>query len=347
VVAAAVIVPVLACLTAAAATPEPAPAAGPTAIVVTAAAPIDPQRLADAMRTYLDEYGIRVQNGGAAEPGDLRVQLADARRMGESVRALAVVHAESGARGTLEVELYDLATEKALIAELPRPARDEDLYRALALKIQAVLRATLSEAPERLGPGSPVTRLVVTPVPPPAPPAAEARAPAGRWAIETGYLLVAFPLGPQGALQGLALTAAFAPAPWLELTLGSAALGSARAQAHDVVAVATVVPVFGAARLRLARGRLGALVGPSVEVAYVGVAPSSAQTAVQAMRHTVPAVGAEAEGRVRVGAAAWLFVRATALAVLLGEGYRVDGDLVLDTSRFQIAASAGIGMSVW
>jgi hypothetical protein len=65
------------------------------------------------------------------------------------------------------------------------------------------------------------------------------------------------------------------------------------------------------------------------------------------MRHALPAVGLEAEGRLRAGTTAWLFARASVLGVLLGEGYRIDGQLVLDTSRVQIAASAGIGMSVW
>jgi hypothetical protein len=334
---AAAVLPLLACLA--------VEGGGPPAstVVVTAAAPVDPERLADALRTYLDEFGIRIENGGAAAPGDLRGQLAEARRIGESVRALAVVRVESGTHGSIELELVDLATEKALIAQVPRPARDEDLYRALALKIQAILRATLSEAPERLGPGSTVARLVSSPQAS----APSLPAPPARWAVEAGYALVAFPLAPQGALQGLSLTAAFAPVPWLELVLGSAALGAARAQAHDVVAVATVVPIFGAARLRLAGARAEALVGPSAEVAYVGVAPSSPTTPVQGMRHAVPAVGVEGEGRLRVGRTAWLFARITALGVLLGEGYHIDGQLVLDTSRFQMAAAAGIGMSVW
>lgn len=314
------------------------------AVVVTAGASVDPQRLADAMRTYLDEYGIHIENAGAVPPGDLQRRLAEAHRLGESMRALAVVCAESGARGSIEIQLVDLATEKALIAEVPRPAHDEDLYRALALKIQAILRATLSEAPDRLAPGSTVARLVSSP---PSPMASAWPEPA-RWAIETGYALVAFPLAPQGALQGLSLTAAFMPAPWLELTLGFAALGSTRVQARDVVAVATVVPAIAAARLYLARGRrMEALAGPTAELAYVGVVPSSTTTAVQAMRHAVPAVGLDAEGRLRAGRTVWLFARASVLGVLLGEAYRIDGELVLDTSRFQIAASAGIGMNVW
>ena len=118
----------------------------PDSVVVTAAAPLDSQRLADALRTYLDEFGIHVQVAPATAGGDLRTQLDDARHLGESVRAVAVVRAERETRGEVEVELYDLATDKALVAAVRRPVRDEDLYRALALKIQAILRATFSEA---------------------------------------------------------------------------------------------------------------------------------------------------------------------------------------------------------
>ena len=142
-----------------------APAAAPGVdVAVTATAPIDAQHLADVLRAYLDEYGVRVESAAATAPGDLRRQLSDARQLGERVRAMAVVRVQggegAGGRGTVEIDIVDLATEKVLIAEVPRPQRDEDLYRALALKIQASLRATLSEAPERLGPGSGLARLV-------------------------------------------------------------------------------------------------------------------------------------------------------------------------------------------
>ena len=120
-------------------------------IVVTTAPSIDAQRLADALRVYLDEFGIRVETRPAGEADDLRKRLDDARQLGEALRAVAVVRAEHGARGVVEIELIDLATSKALVVSVPRPERDEDLYRALALKIQAVLRATLSEARADLG----------------------------------------------------------------------------------------------------------------------------------------------------------------------------------------------------
>ena len=96
---------------------------------MTTAPSIDAQRLADALRVYLDEFGIRVETRRGGRGGDLRKRLDDARQLGEAVRAVAVVRAEHGARGTVEIELIDLATNKALVVSVPRPARDEDLYR--------------------------------------------------------------------------------------------------------------------------------------------------------------------------------------------------------------------------
>ncbi len=115
-------------------------------VVVTTGPSMDAQRLADALRVYLDEYGIRVQTRVAVDAVDLQARLDDARALGAAVRAVAVVRADHGAPGSVEIDLVDLATGKALVVSVPRPQRDEDLYRALALKIQAVLRATLSEA---------------------------------------------------------------------------------------------------------------------------------------------------------------------------------------------------------
>ena len=56
-------------------------------IVVTTAPPMDAQRLADALRVYLDEFGIRVETRAAADGGDLRKRLDDARQLGEASRS--------------------------------------------------------------------------------------------------------------------------------------------------------------------------------------------------------------------------------------------------------------------
>ncbi len=312
-------------------------------VAVTATAPIDAQHLADVLRTYLDEYGVRVESAPATEPGDLRRQLADARQLGQRVRAMAVVRVqggEGGARGTVEIDIVDLATEKVLIAEVPRPPRDEDLYRALALKIQASLRATLSEAPERIGPGSGLARLVASQ-------SSEApREPAvGGFAIETGYLLFVFPLSGV-TLQGLSLSGAFTPRRWLDVTVATGLLGEARGESGGVSAAGTVVPLLASARLRLGGDRLQVMLGPAAELTYVGVTPSSATTAVRTTRYVMPALGADAEARLRVGQAAWIYGRVTALGILVGQRYQVDMQTVLDTSRLQASASVGLGLAV-
>ena len=336
----------------------------PDSVVVTAAAPLDSQRLADALRTYLDEFGIRVQVAPATADGDLRTQLDDARHLGESVRAVAVVRAERELRGEIEVELYDLATDKALVAAVRRPARDEDLYRALALKIQAILRATLSEARGELQPESPVGRLVAAKdngngprAPDGRPETAHAAAtvtapdsiapkrPATHLALATGYAIVSFPVGGL-VFQGVEVNGVILPRPWLQLTLGSAALGSLRAAGGGVDAVMSVIPVSAAALLRLTKNRTELLFGPSAQLAFASVSPTSATLPVHSTHDVIVGLGGEAEGRLRAWENTWIFARVRALGVLIGERYDVSGAAILDTSRIELSAVAGIGVAL-
>ena len=315
-------------------------------VVVTAAASIDAQRLADALRVYLDEFGIRVGAGAAGEAGDLRKRLDDARQLGEAVRAVAVVRAEHGARGTVEIELIDLATDKALVVSVPRPARDEDLYRALALKIQAVLRATLSEARAELDPRSSIGRLVAEGGgPAPAEPPAQARA---ALALDAGYGVVSFPIdGP--SFGGLAVRASWRARPALELGAGTAALGSASASNGTVEATATIVPVQITARRLFAVGRAQLFVGPRVDATYVSIVASSASatTPVRSqVRNLMFGAGAEAEARLVVLGSAWLFARAAVIGVLNGERYDVLGAPLFDTSRLQLSGTVGAGVGL-
>ena len=341
----------------------------PESVVVTAAPPLDSQRLADALRTYLDDFGIRVEVAPATAGGDLRMQLDDARHLGESVRAVAVLRAERETRGEVEIELYDLATDKALVATVRRPVRDEDLYRALALKIQAILRATFSEARAELRPGSPVDRLLAANdgTSPPAtasrPETAHASAtasaaadsiaaersapeprPATHLALATGYAIVSFPVGGL-VLQGVAVDGVVLPRPWLELTLGSAVLSSVHAAQGGVDAVMSVIPVSAAALLRLTKRRTELLLGPSAELAFASVSPTSALP-VHDTHEVIIGLGGEAEGRLRAWETTWIFARVSALGLLLGERYDVSGAPILDTSRFELSAVAGIGVAL-
>ena len=328
----------------------------PDSVVVTAAPPLDSQRLADALRTYLDEFGIRVQVAPATADGDLRTQLDDARQLGESVRAVAVVRAEREVRGEIEVELYDLATDKALVAAVRRPTRDEDLYRALALKVQAILRATFSEARGDLQPGSPVGRLLAARDAAPTSGAAGSITaersdgqlrPATHLALATGYAIVSFPVGGL-VLQGVEVNGVVLPREWLELTLGTAALGSVHAAGGGVDAVMSVIPISAAALIRLTKQRLELLFGPSAELAFASVSPTStpALPVVPSTHDVIVGLGGEAEGRLRAWETTWIFARVTGLGVLLGERYEVSGAPILDTSRFQLSAVAGIGVAL-
>jgi hypothetical protein len=327
----------------------------PDSVVVTAAPPLDSQRLADALRTYLDEFGIRVLVAPATAGGDLRTQLDDARHLGESARAVAVVRAERETRGEIEVELYDLATDKALVAAVRRPVRDEDLYRALALKVQAILRATLSEGRGDLQPGSPVSRLLaanesavtVTVSPSIAPEHAEGQPRPAHLALATGYTIVSFPVGGL-VLQGVEVNGVVLPRPWLELTLGTAALGSVHAAGGGVDAVMSIIPVSAAALVRVARQRMELLFGPSAELAFVSVSssPTSALPVLPSTHDVIIGLGADAEGRLRAWETTWIFARVSALGVLLGERYDVSGTPILDASRFQLSAVAGIGVAL-
>jgi len=311
-------------------------------VVVTTAPSMDAQRLADALRVYLDEYGIRVQTRVAADAADLQARLDDARALGAAVRAVAVVRAEHGAPGSVEIDLVDLATGKALVVSVPRPQRDEDLYRALALKIQAVLRATLSEARADLTPGSSLGRLVESGgAPSPEPPARTA----SRLGLDVGYGVVSFPNdGP--LFGGLAVRASWRPRPRVELALGTAALGSDSASTGTVDATATIVPVRASARIPFALGRGEILLGPCAEATYIRVATSSASTLVRSTRNLMIGLGAEAEARIAVLGAAWLFARAAALGVLNGESYEVAGSPLFDTSRLQLSGTVGVGVGL-
>jgi hypothetical protein len=319
--------------------PAPGPPLGIAQIVVTTAPSIDAQRLADALRVYLDEFGIRVETRPPGEAGDLRKQIDDARQLGEALRAVAVIRAEHGARGVIEIELIDLATDKALVVSVPRPERDEDLYRALALKVQAVLRATLSEARAELDPQSSLGRLVAEPSGP---------APAPRplhLSLDAGYGFVAFP-GDGPSFAGLAVRAAWRPRPHLELAVGTAALGSATATNGTVEATANVIPVHLTARRPFVAGRAQLLAGPCLDATYIRVAATSATTPVRSTRNVMVGAGAEAEARVAILTSAWLFARAAAVGVLNGERYDAAGTPLFDTSRLQLSGTIGAGLGL-
>jgi hypothetical protein len=313
-------------------------------IVVTTAPPLDSQRLADALRVYLGEFGISVEVAPPDQADDLRQRIADARHLGESVRAVAVIRAEPGMPDEVGIELTDLATDKTLIATMPKAARDEDLYRTLALKIQAILRATLSEARGTLDPRSAVGRLVSEGPPTIAAPSAAPSPPApppGPLSLQAGY--EALSLSEAGiVLQGAALTATYSLRQRFDLSLGTTFLASTHLSSAGFDAVASLLPVLFSVHARWAKQGVEFAVGPVAEVGVTSVTPIS--TTIRTTHDILLALGGEGELRLRIASPAWGYLRVGALGVLDGPRYDIEGVPVLDTSGLQLSLSAGVGL---
>lgn len=341
-------------------TPAAEPATGvpaTTDIVVTTVAPLDAQRLADVLRAYLDDMGLRVEPLEAGKTGGLRQQLDEARRLGQAAGATTVVRVERAASdgngGGLELELIDLTTDEVVIATIASPARDEDRYRALALKIQAILRGRWSAAHPGGPAGSRASAATVagggsSPQVPGADAVWSARFMAGApaaLALDVGLGLVSFPLaGP--VFDGLDVRARWLPTPHIALTMGTVLLGAAHASHGDVDAVATMIPVRATATLRLATGRATLFAGPAAELSLLRVAASSATTPVRSVSHVMVALGGEAEGRLALAGPLWLYARAAALGVLNGERYDAAGAPLIDTSRFELSGTLGLAIAI-
>jgi hypothetical protein len=312
----------------------------PERIVVTAGGTLDAQRLSDALRVYLGELGMQIETAPSEAAGDIRARMTADRQLGESVRALAVVHAAGDSPDAVEIELDDLTTQKTLIASVPRPPRDEDLYRTLALKIQALLRATLSEARGSLDPRSAAGRLAADETLA-ASPASDNLS--GRLALEVGYQ--ALSLAAAGVtLQGLSAVGSWKLGRRFDVALGTAALGSTRLSANGVVAVAQIVPLFAAARVRWRWSRIQLMAGPSAELAMASVTAVSDTVPVRSSRDMIVALGGQAELRLELVGPFGLYGRADALGVVDAPAYDAGGSSILDTSRLHLAFSAGLGL---
>jgi hypothetical protein len=306
-------------------------------LVVTAAAPLDAERLADALRTYLDDFAIDVRTAPAAPPGDLRAELAATAEIGANARAWAVVRLDDQTPGNAEIELVDRETAKSLVTIVPRPRRDEDLYRAVALKVQALLRATLAEPTD-------------TPTRPPALArlsAAPASSPAWglhRLALETAFAWTALRGLSQ---QGVAVSASHRLGDHVEVALGAEALSALRAQSGSTSAVVNRVPVDVSARLCARGARWDGAAGVVAEASVVSIETSSPTLAVRSGWSLVPAVGGQVGGRLRLSNPAWLFVRASALGILADIHYTAQGQPLLALAGAEVGIEVGVGLAIW
>jgi hypothetical protein len=307
-------------------------------VVVTAVSPIDADRLAEAMRAYLDEFAVDVITAPASTDAELRAQLDATNASGAQLSAIASIRVAGGGSGTVEIALIDRLGGKALVASLARPPRDADLYRALALKMQALLGSALYERREALATEAPaLSRLVAAPVAPPRP---------RRWSLDAGYALVSFPL--DGAVEhGAAVDLRVALGRLFELGLGVDVVAPMKATRQDVSAILTAVPIALRGGLHGSRGRWQGAVGAIAEVLVVSMDASSASAVVRSDLTAAPGLGLDLSGRVRLTGPLSLFAEASAVGLFDGPRYFVRGEPLLDLSRLQVGASAGLAVSLW
>ena len=100
---------------------------------VTAEAPLSAERLGDALRSYLEGVEVDVTPLGGTE---------DARARMEPGVVRVILHGSHASGEDAAVVVVD--GEETIIARLPGAARTEDLYRAAALKVEALLKRRAS-----------------------------------------------------------------------------------------------------------------------------------------------------------------------------------------------------------
>ncbi|HEY2744259.1 MAG TPA: hypothetical protein VGL86_06540 [Polyangia bacterium] len=314
-------------------------------VVVSTVAPLDGQRLADVLRSYLDGYDVEVRAGAApASSGDLRRDLAATGAAADDVRAFAAIRVTADG-ANIEIQLADALAHKFLVATMARPQRDEDLYRTLALKVQLLLASALYEsAPALATSAPPLARLamapaaqLVAPAPPPH------RAP--RLRLEVAYSLFTFPLS--GAVQSGVVVAARYERRLLAVGLSIDALAPLTAQKAEVSAVVHTVPIVASAGVVFRGRHVDAGVDGAAELVVVLVDPTDSAGQVRAERTVEPALGLRAAAAVHLGAIVRLYLRASLFGVLTGERYLVDGAPLVDLSRLQAGGEAGLTVALW
>jgi hypothetical protein len=307
-------------------------------VVVTAAPPIDADRLAEAMRAYLEEFSVDVVTAPAALDDDLRAQLDATNASGAHVGAIVSIRVAGGRSGAVEIALVDRMDEKALVATLSRPPRDSDLYRVLALKMQALLRSALYERREALATEAPALgRLVAAPVASQRP---------GRLALDAGYALVSFPL--HGAIEhGVAVDLRVALGRFFELGLGVDIVAPLKLTSQDVGAVLVAVPIQVRGAVHGSRGRWQGAIAAIAEALVVSMDASSASAVVRSDLTAAAGLGLGLSGRVRITGPLSLYAEASAVGLLDGPRYFVRGEPLADLSRLQVSASAGLAVLLW
>jgi|GEM_PF-6552131 len=286
--------------------------------------PLSVERLGDVLRSYLDGIEVTVITPGAAGNAESGAVL-DPGVVGVSLRG------SRGPADDAEVVLVD--GEETIVSRLPGALRTEDLYRAAALKVQALLQrraASVGILPPAAMAGS---RL------PPAPPALRDRL----W-LDSGFALL---LPSDGlAREGLRLGAGARFRQRGRLGLGTYLEPPQSTNAQGINVSAWELPVWLSLGYVWHRGRW---LGWLDAVGHVAVRRVSAEAA-GIVDSSDTALSPRAGGTLGIGIDLGPGLRGTArvsfLATLVDARYRVDGQVVWPAARTLLLCEVGIEYGV-
>ena len=320
----------LVALTALLAAASPAPAAVERSVLVaTAVEPLRVEKLADALRTYLDATRVEVRTAPAVSSGDLRADLNASVEAGAGEKATAVLRIATTADDAVEISLSDLPSERTVITSIPRSERDQDLYRTLALKVQGLLRA-LEEPP----PPFPASVVVA---PPPARPASAVD-------VQAGLTVLTFPLGDVTS-EGVVLRGRWAVTPAVRLGLGFRLLPSIARRSGTADVRMRAVPFFLGLE-RCWRGSRFEVAGGMLVLAEARHAEATAGKSTRSDWAFVPGGGLSLSLAVRLGQRVRLSLQAAAIGLPWSSRYRVDGVTVFDASRLEIPVDLALDIEI-
>lgn len=288
---------------------------------VSAEAPLSVERLADALRSYVDGAEVEMaavghpvsHDGVPTAPGVVGVTL---RRQGVSDE---------------DVELVLLDGETTILNRLPGAMRIEDLYRTVALKVHALL---LRRMPASMAPAD----LVV-----------DRRAPSRdereRLMLDAGLALLVPSAGP--VREGLRLGAGLRLAARWHLLMGAYLEAQQSTRVSEIDVSTWELPILLEAGFDWHQGAWAGWVDLVGHAAMRRISAQAPEAISNSDVSLSPRVGGAAGFGVAMGRGLHLQVRMALLAVLADTRYRVDGQEIAPSARALGVVEVGVGYRGW
>ncbi len=287
---------------------------------VSAEPPLSGERLGDALRSYLDGAEVTVEPPPGATDGASAGSL-------QPTALLITLRRSPGAGEDAEVVLVD--GEETIVARLPGALRTEDLYRAAALKVQALLQRRNAAIPRATTMGALDARAEPQP--------SSDRTPL---LLDADLAVMAPSSGP--SREALRLGAGLQLGERWRLGLGAYLEPRQSSDSQGIHVTSWEMPVS----LSLGYAwHAGTWQGWLEAVGHVAIRRFSADAAeVVSTTDTtlVPRAGAALAAAVSIAPGLRALARASVLAVLSDERYHVDGQVVWPVARALVLVELGL-----